>query len=156
MKRFEILDISADAGIRVFGKDLPEVFVNAAAGMYSLITDPVSIKAEKSIEVSVMGHSIDGLLVAWLNELIFLFDTSGFIGKEIVITETTPALDSPLLNAACRITGMEDCSLKALLSGGVFDPERHEANLLLKAATYHRLRIEKINGIWEADVIFDI
>ena len=39
MKQFEILDISGDAGLRAFGRDLPELFVNAATGMYSLITD---------------------------------------------------------------------------------------------------------------------
>ncbi len=40
MKRFELIDISGDAGIRVFGESLEDLFLNAAAGMYSLITDP--------------------------------------------------------------------------------------------------------------------
>ncbi|MBM4129219.1 MAG: archease, partial [Nitrospira sp.] len=37
-----------------------------------------------------------------------------------------------------------------------FDPERHERKLLVKAATYHMLRIERTDDVWEIDVIFDI
>jgi SHS2 domain-containing protein len=39
MKQFETIDISGDAGLRAFGKDLPELFANAGIGMYSLMTD---------------------------------------------------------------------------------------------------------------------
>ena len=39
MKPFEILDISGDIGLRSFGKTVQEAFVNAAIGMYSLVTD---------------------------------------------------------------------------------------------------------------------
>jgi SHS2 domain-containing protein len=40
MKQFEILDISGDAGIRAFGRDLPGLFANAATGIcwYGIIT----------------------------------------------------------------------------------------------------------------------
>ncbi|MCX5719343.1 MAG: archease, partial [Nitrospirae bacterium] len=40
--------------------------------------------------------------------------------------------------------------------GEDFDPERHESKLLIKAATYHKLRIENVGNMWEVDVIFDI
>jgi SHS2 domain-containing protein len=46
--------------------------------------------------------------------------------------------------------------LKATISGEDFDSERHESKLLIKAATYHKLRIEKTDDTWEAEVIFDI
>ena len=87
MKQFEILDISGDAGIRAFGKDLPELFVNAAIGMYSLITDMKNIQEEKTLEISADGSSLEGLFVSFLNELIFHFDTYGFIGKSITIKD---------------------------------------------------------------------
>ncbi len=51
---------------------------------------------------------------------------------------------------------MEAYKLKAAVSGEEFDTERHERKLLIKAATYHKLKIERINGMWEVDVIFDI
>jgi SHS2 domain-containing protein len=79
MKHFEILDISGDAGIRAFGSDLPELFVNAGAGMYSLITDTGKVREKRRLEISAEGSSLEGLLVRFLNELIFHFDTYGFI-----------------------------------------------------------------------------
>lgn len=138
MKQFEILDISGDAGIRAFGKDLPELFANAATGMYGLITDIKDIQERKSLGISAQGSSLEGLLVSFLNELIFHFDTYGFIGRYTAVT----ALDIH--------------SVTAVISGEEFDPERHEGKLLIKAATYHKLLIEKIDGLYQAEIIFDI
>ena len=138
MEKFEILDIAGDIGLRAFGESREELFVHAALGMYSLVTDTSVLKDRESITVSVESHSLDGLLVSWLNELIFHFDTYGFIGNNIGIID------------------FSENRIEAKLSGEEFDPERHEGRLLLKAATYHRLRVEKIGGIWEAEIIFDI
>ena len=81
---------------------------------------------------------LEGLLVAWLNELIFHFDTYGFLGKDIHINE------------------LRDTLITATVKGEAFDPERHGRGLLIKAATYHKLKIERKEDHWEADVIFDI
>ena len=139
---FEVIDISGDVGIRAFGKSIEDVFKNSALGMYSLITDLEGVKAEKDISISVESNSLEGLLVSLLNELIFQFDAYNFIGKRIDIQSLTPNPQSP--------------SLKAIISGEEFDTERHERKLLIKAATYHRLKVEKAGDIWEADIIFDI
>lgn len=138
MEKFKVLDISGDVGIKAFGKSIDEAFINAAIGMYSLITNLDSIKEKKTINVSVGSPSLDGLLVSWLNELIFNFDAYGFIGKKIEIKQ------------------FSDDRMVATVTGEEFDPERHEGKLLIKAATYHKLRIEKIDDMWEIDVIFDI
>lgn len=154
MEKFKVLDISGDVGIKAFGGSVMGAFINASFGMYSLITNLDSIKGKKTINVSVESPSLDGLLVSWLNELIFHFDAYGFIGKKIEITEFTPSL--PLPPRGGGIGGGEACKIKASVSGEDFDPEKHEGKLLIKAATYHKLRIEKIDDTWEIDVIFDI
>jgi SHS2 domain-containing protein len=150
MDRFRVLDISGDVGIKAFGESINEAFINASIGMYSLITNPDAIKEKKTIDVTVESHSLDGLLVSWLNELIFHFDAYGFIGKKITITEITPSLTLPPQGRGVA------CKLKATITGEDFDPERHERRLLIKAATYHMLRIEKAGDMWKVDVIFDI
>ncbi len=155
MDRFRVLDISGDVGIKAFGKSINEAFINASTGMYSLITDTDAIKEKKTIDVSVESHSLDGLLVSWLNELIFHFDAYGFIGKKITITELTPSLPFEGKGGADQ-TGLPACKIKATVTGEDFDPERHERRLLIKAATYHMLRIEKAGDMWEVDVVFDI
>jgi SHS2 domain-containing protein len=138
MERFNVLDISGDIGLTAFGDSLQETFVNAAIGMYSLMTDLDAVATTKTIDVSVENQLPDGLLVSWLNELIFHFDTYGFIGKKVDIKE------------------FSEKRISASIAGEEFDPERHEGKLLIKAATYHQLRIEKKDEQWEISVIFDI
>lgn len=146
MKQFEILDISGDAGIRAFGNNLQELFVNAATGMYSLITDLENIQDMKKLDISAQGSSLEGLLVSFLNELIFHFDTYGFIGKSITIKSWQ----------AGEPESGQAYSLEANLTGEEFDPEHHEGKLLIKAATYHKLLVEKKDGLYQAEIIFDI
>ena len=138
MTPFKILDISGDVGLTAYGNTKEEAFINAATGMYSLITDPGPVLESKVIHISVENQSPDGLLVSWLNELVFHFDAYGFIGKKIGVEH------------------FSDSKITARISGEEFNPDRHEGNLLIKAATYHKLRIEKIDNLWEIDVIFDI
>jgi protein archease len=152
MKRFEMLDISGDAGIAAFGRDLKELFENAAAGMYSLVTDIGSLHESKSIDIAVENDSLERLLVAWLNELIFRFDVDGFIAKRVVITGFSVSPEESLHGGETE----KPFAVRASLSGEEFDPARHEGKLLLKAATYHNLRIEKKNDIWRSEIIFDI
>jgi len=135
---FEVLDISGDVGLKVTGADLKELFADAGKGLYSLITDPQKIEEKKAVRVTLESHSLEGLLVSWLNELIFQFDTYGYIGKGVEIRE------------------IEGNSMDATVTGEDFEPGRHESRLLVKAATYHGLKIEKANGLYRADVIFDI
>lgn len=142
MKRFEVLDIFGDAGIRASGHDLNELFANAALGMYSLITDPSSIRNSVEVEVFAEGRSLEGLLVSWLNELVFRFDTYGFLCCAVKVNEF--------------VQSGETYSITATASGEEFDPERHERRLLIKAATYHQLKIERAGEIWSAEIIFDI
>ena len=144
---FEIIDVSGDVGIRASGRDIKELFVNAALGLYNLITDIKSVRPQRSINVEVRDDSLEGLLVRFLNELIFQFDTYGFIGNSLF-------LEGNIKNGTLEAS--ENYWLKAEIKGEDFDPERHERRLLVKAATYHNLRLYKEDGLWKADLIFDI
>ncbi len=124
--------------MRVSGISKEEVLRDAAVGMYSLITDIVSVQAKSVLEVSVTAESLEGLLVGYLNELIFHFDTYGFIGREVDV----------------KVTG--EFSLAAAVRGETFDVARHEPRVMIKAATYHNVRFEKAGHQWVAEVMFDI
>ena len=136
-KQYELVDISGDVGIRVWGQDLEELFENAARGMSELITDVSALPESERREVHVVAESNEDLLVQWLNELVFLCDTYNYIGKRFSL----------------RIINKK---LKAEITGGTFDPSTSESRLLIKAATYHDLSLSKTNSHWEATVIFDI
>lgn len=138
---YEILDISGDVGIRAFGAGAAEAFIHAASGMYSLVADAGCVEELRRLDIRVEGDSPEGLLVGFLNELIFHFDAYGFVGGRIEIEELR--LDEPAI-------------VRAAVYGEEFDGARHERRLLLKAATYHNIVVTEEEGVWRLEVIFDI
>jgi len=139
---FEQIDEGGDVGLKVRGKKLEELFENAAKGLFGLITDINTIEIKENRQLTIDADNKEDLLVKWLNDLIFIFDSGGFVARKFDIA----------------INQFKDKSLilKAILQGGNFDPGRHESRLLIKAATYHNLSITEKNGMWEAIIIFDI
>jgi SHS2 domain-containing protein len=136
--QFEVLDISGDTGIKAYGKTVSEAYANAGIGMYSLITDISGVDERESVELELSGDSPEGVLVAYLNELIFRFDTHGFIGRSV------------------EVPNLSDSGIRVIVHGEEFDPERHERRLLIKAATYHNIKIGRADSVWEVEVVFDI
>ena len=136
-KEFEILEHTADIGIIAYGADTREAYANAARGMFSLITDFSDVEELESREIEVESGDPEGLLVAWLNELIFLFDTDN------------------LLITRSDITLLSNTALKATVYGEKADLSRHTVKMGIKAATYHMLEIKRNDGI-RAIVLFDV
>ena len=50
----------------------------------------------------------------------------------------------------------KNLKLKAICKGEKMNRSKHETRTHVKAATYHRMKIENKNGVWEAQVILDI
>ncbi len=134
---YELIDIAGDVGLRITGDSIEELFINAGKGLYSLITEPSTIEAIETKTIEIKADSIEELLVSFLNEIIFLFDAYGFLGKKIDVS-------------------IHDFTLRAKIEGEYFNPDKHEGKLLLKAATYHDLKIEKEDGKFSAQIVFDI
>lgn len=142
--QYEILDHPADIGIKVYGKSLEELFINAAMGTSALIVEPFET-SEKSIrkEVNLNTKNYTELFTNWLDEIIYLFDTNGFLTKRIK-------------NISIH-SSKEECNIQALLEGEKFNKNKHEIKLYLKAVTYHQLQIKQLKDkSWEAIVYFDI
>jgi protein archease len=139
MKRaFEIIDHTADIGIIAYGTDIEEVFSNAALALFSLITEPESIKEKAHLDLKVSSEDRDSLLVEWLNELIYFFDAKHLLFNRFEIESLT------------------NNELKATCHGEGFDPLRHKIKRGVKAATYHMLKLEKNGGGYKAQIILDI
>ncbi len=136
-KDFEIIDHTADVGIRAYGADLKEAFTNAARGLFSLITelDSVDEILQRNIEVDAPDEEI--LLVAWLNELIYLFDVENVLFKRFEINK------------------LSDTHLEATAFGEKVDKTKHELKIGVKAATYHMTKIVKDDG-YRVEVLLDI
>ena len=139
MKNYEIIDTTADIGIRAFGADWPDVYANAALGMFSLITDIDTVKERLERDISITAPDRETLLAEWLNELIFLFDTE------------------MLLFSRFEITKLSKSQIEARCFGEKADRSRHELKRGIKSATYHRIKVEKVkDGSYLGEVILDI
>ncbi|HEY4704799.1 MAG TPA: archease [Thermoplasmata archaeon] len=133
--RYEELDHTADAGIRAYGATLEELFENAAAGLFSLITDLEKVRAVGEVKVRVQADDLGSLMVNWLSELLFLHET-----QHLLLCEFDVTLNGLRLQGRAR--------------GERIDKRRHTLNLVVKAVTYHGLKVDPTKGV--AEVIFDI
>ena len=136
-KDFEIIEHTADIGIRAYGTDMAAAFENAARAMFSLMTDLDKVREVVHRDVHVSAPDREILLVEWLNELVFLFDTEQILFKRFDIHNLT------------------DTELKARCYGEKVDKSRHEIKIGIKSATYHMLKVEH-NSRYQVQVLLDI
>ena len=85
-KPYEVFEHTADIGLHAYGDSLKELFIHAAQGMESLMVPPEQVRIVTGREVTAEGHDVVSLLIAWLNELIFLFDTEYLLFRDFEIT----------------------------------------------------------------------
>ena len=70
---FEEVEHTAEWAYRVWGSTLEELFVRAAKGLYALAGVQSEDSSRIDREIHLEGLDRISLLVAWLNELLFLF-----------------------------------------------------------------------------------
>ena len=135
---FELFEHTADLGLRVTALDLDGLFRDAATGLFAMIAEPAphGPPAERRA-FEIPGERHDFLLVDWLSELLYVFDTERLLAGEFDVT-------------------VHDRGLRA--SAACFDLGAGEYRLLreVKAVTYHGLKVERSGGGWLAEVIVDI
>lgn len=137
-ERFEILDHTADIGFRAFGASMAELFVNAALALESIAMETAAIQPRFEYPVAAHGEDWESLLVNWLNEIVYYLDGERVAISRFEISELTPT------------------QVRAKSWGEPRDAHRHPASIVVKAATYHQLKIEEQGGRWTACVFLDI
>jgi SHS2 domain-containing protein len=135
---FEEIEHTADLAIRAYGRDMNELFVNAAQGMFALMVEPSleesACQREVSLEATPTRWDYEGLLVDWLNELIYLHEVEGETYSQFAIETLSPI------------------ELKARVIGG---PTKSKTKAI-KAATFHELEVVKTAKGYEATIVFDV
>ena len=134
MERFKVIDHPSDVGIEVFGQDRKEIFENAAYGMFSLMADLGRVTAKEKIKVKVQAEDQEGLMVNWLNELIYLEDSKKYLFSEF------------------KMERLDATRLEATVGGEKIDLTRHSFSRPIKAATFNQLSVEDR----EARIVFDV
>ena len=138
MAEYETLEHTADIGFRAWGATAPELFRNAARAMMAIALDPATLSGGEEKKVEVTGDGYPDLMVNWLSKVLYFFDSDKFAGRDF------------------RVDEIDGNHLRARLIGEPRDPQRHPWELIIKAITYHQLKVEEVNGRWEAEVFLDI
>jgi len=135
---FEILEHPADIGFRAFGGTLAELFENAASALLLIACEIEDVVPRYAYQLRAEGTDYESLLVAWLNEVLYWFD-----GKRIAFCQY-------------RVQELEPDHVMAVGLGEPRVAMRPRARLIVKAVTWHQLKVTQWNGGWMAEVYLDV
>ncbi|WP_242342351.1 archease [Anaeromyxobacter terrae] len=136
---FEDLGHTADVGVRVRGATAEEALARLVLAFATLASGGAGVAAEREERVAVQGgpgHA--GSAVALLRELLYRLATEG------------------LVPAACEVLRVDAAGAEAIVAFGRRDPVRHAEGADVKAVTWHVARLEREDGGWVAQAVFDV
>ena len=138
MKNYEILEHTADIGIRVKARDLGGLFKSAGLAIFEISAErlPTKDKEQHKIIINQKAESVEELFINWLNEILSLSAVEGLIFTDF------------------KIAQIDEHYVEAIALGS--DIKNYKLNTEIKAATYHTLKVEKTAAGWQAEVIFDV
>ncbi len=135
---FKIKDHTADIALEIKAKTLPQLFEEAGFGYLFLLIENQKCIPREFKTLKVEGENTEDLLVSFLSQLSFIFETK----KKI-----------PCSFEAIRL---KEKSLTAKVGLTPYHPKKHIIQHDIKAITYHQLNIEKTKGGFQVTIIFDI
>ena len=130
--RYRVLPHTADGKFQAYGRTLEEAFGNAALALASLMWDWAKVGGSVRRTVRAAGRDREQLLVRFLGEVLYLFETGPFLLGRVEAVRIAP--------------GPEGLALEAELAGEILAPG-HELYGGVKAVTYHELKIEECGGV---------
>ncbi|VVB76325.1 Protein archease [uncultured archaeon] len=138
---YSTFENKADIGVRGKGTSLNTAFSECAKAMTSIMASLKKIAPKKKIVLEVKASDTQALLVAFLNELLFIKDA-----KQMIFSKFEVAVEADEHGA----------QLKAICFGEKINSKRHELMTEVKAATYSQLKVAKKGKEWVAQCIVDV
>jgi len=139
-KKYELFDHTADIGLHIYGRNLRELFAAAAEALIAQLTDPRRIEPAEEKRIELQEDSPEELLRSWMTELLYLYTSERWLCAKADFESLT-----------------HNC-LAAAVRGEKADTARHEITGEVKAVTWHRLKIKRLEpeGILQATVVLDV
>ncbi|MGA2621268.1 MAG: archease [Thermoguttaceae bacterium] len=135
---YETFEHTADVGLRVRAPELDTLFAEAGRGMFSImVANLEAVRPIEAVQFALEGEGVDVLLRSWLAELLYTFQV-----RRLLLSEFAPAVRPGGLTAIAR--------------GEPLDAARHQADIEIKAVTWHGLTVRREAEGWLAEVILDI
>ena len=133
---------TADIAFEATGRDLPELFSDAAdATMNVMIENLDAIEPRETRQIELSNDKLDMLLFDFLQELIYLKDA-----ERLLLRVRNVRIDEK----------DQKYFLEAEAAGERLNAARHHQRADVKAVTLHDFSVEKENGGWKATVLLDI
>jgi SHS2 domain-containing protein len=133
---------TADIAFEATGRDLPELFRDAADATTNVMIDNLdAIEPRETRTIELSSEEIDLLLFDLLQELIFLKDAHRLLLR--------------MRDVHIHKSG-ETYLLKAIALGESIDPKRHQQRADVKAVTLHDFNVEQVEDGWKARALLDI
>lgn len=136
MKNYKYIDHTADLGIEVHAKTTEELFKNIGIAVFETQVSGHFL-SKKKLNIKIVSESLEELFIDWCRELLYHFSVHSFIPQEYNIS-------------------IEKLNLSARLCGDTLDVKRHKIKTEIKNATYHNLKVNKVNDLYKATIIFDV
>ena len=134
---YELLEHTADVGIRARGPTLEAAFEQATEGLAEVLGALAPEGPGEPVRVEVSAEDPGGLLVDWLNEVLWLRE----VGQAAV--------------TGVRVERVTDSSASGWVAFAGDGPAPD--GTFVKAVTYHRLRVEPDpGGGWLIEVYLDV
>ena len=135
--RYEVLEHTADVGLRLTG-DSPEEILEAAAEGLADLQGAWFPGEGQDVPLEVSAADLPGLLVRWVDEVLYLLESRDAVLGGVSVWQ----VDGGRAVGAIRLAARGDRELESM---GI------------KAATLHRVRFEQgPDGAWSADVYLDV
>jgi SHS2 domain-containing protein len=135
---WEHFEVEADVGVRGWGASRAEAFAQATLGVFALLVTPDQVQGREDREVRAQADGPEGLLVAWIDECLYVHEIEGFVVRGVELTVCTDTL------------------AHGVLHGEPVDPGRHQTGTVVKGATHHKLAVTVRDGVHEIRVIVDV
>jgi SHS2 domain-containing protein len=134
----EQFDVEADVGVRAWGPTRSAAFAEAALGVLALIVDPSTVEPREHREVRAQADSLEALLVAWIDECLYVHEIEGFAARSVDVEACTDTL------------------VHGRLVGEPLEPGPHRLGTVVKAATHHGVEVRSEGQRHEVRVIVDV
>jgi len=138
MKRFEVLEHTADIGLIVYGEDLQALFENAGEAFFHLMTDLKKVRPRTERRIEIGKENLERLMVDWLTGLLYLHDVEHLLFKKF------------------QVESVGEDGLRARVKGEPFQEGIHVMKTGVKAVTYHQIEVRETKEGWRARIIFDL
>jgi SHS2 domain-containing protein len=135
---WEHFEVDADVGVRAWATSRGAAFAEAALGVLALVVDPASVEPHESRSVRAQAETPETLLVAWIDECLYVHEIEGFAARTVEVTECS------------------DTVVHGRLLGEPLDPGRHRLGTVVKAATVRRVLVETDGARHDVRIVVDV